>query len=296
MKHFIKVFIVALICFIVVIVIGTNAFNLFSNSQSASVFEVFGFGKDDIVDVLLIGLEHDRADTIMVMSYNKKEKTADIISIPRDTYIERKGFANSANNKINSIYGSKGINGLKDTIESITKIKIDKYVTVDYDAVKALVDAVGGVEVNIPFHMRYSDPYSDPPLNINIPKGKTVITGKNAMEFLRFRKSNYEGYTGYAEGDIGRVKAQQEFVKSAIKKSLSLKLPKVIADVYPYVKTDFSMSELSSLALGSVGFSTENIKFNILPGKTATINGISFYVMNVEETNKLVEQITAAKK
>lgn len=90
------------------------------------------------------------------------------------------------------------------------------------------MDSVGGVEVDVPFHMRYTDPYSDPPLDINIPPGEQLIKGDRAMEFLRFRKTNYAGYSGYSNGDIGRVEAQQGFVKAAIKKALTFRLPLVV--------------------------------------------------------------------
>lgn len=290
MKHFFKVFCISLLCFSVMVAGGlfmlTGSHG--GNADATDIFNIIGNNKDERVNVLLLGLEHERSDTIMVASYNTKTKTADIISIPRDTYIERDGFVNSANNKINSVYTVKGIEGLEEIILSITGLEIDKYITIDYDGVRAAVDAVGGVEVDVPFHMRYTDPYSDPPLDINIPAGKQLISGENAMEFLRFRKTNYAGYSGYAEGDLGRIEAQQGFIKSAIKKALSFRLPKVVSQVYPYVGTDFSLTEASSLAVGSVGLSTDNINFHVLPGAPKTINGISFYLMDSLATKDLV--------
>jgi LCP family protein required for cell wall assembly len=292
-KHFFKVFFISLVCFSVLVVGGLYMFSGYNdeNAHATDIFNIIGNNKDERINVLLLGLEHERSDTIMVASYNTKTKTADIISIPRDTYIERDGFVNSANNKINTVYTVKGIEGLEEIILSITGLKIDKYVTIDYDGVRAAVDAVGGVEVDVPFHMRYTDPYSDPPLDINIPAGRQIIYGDNAMEFLRFRKTNYAGYSGYAEGDLGRIEAQQGFIKSAIKKALSFRLPKVVSDVYPYVKTDFSLSEATSLAVGSVGLSTDNINFHVLPGASRTINGISFYIMDSQATKDLVYSI-----
>ncbi|MGD9569395.1 MAG: LCP family protein [Sedimentibacter sp.] len=290
MKHFFKVFFTSLLCFSVLVVGGLYMLTGFQsgNAHATEIFNIIGNNKDERINVLLLGLEHERSDTIMVASYNTKTKTADVISIPRDTYIDRDGFVNSANNKINSVYTVKGIEGLEEIILSITGLEIDKYVTIDYDGVRAAVDAVGGVEVDVPFHMRYTDPYSDPPLDINIPAGKQVILGDNAMEFLRFRKTNYAGYSGYSEGDLGRIEAQQGFVKSAIKKALSFRLPKVVSEVFPYVGTDFSLTEATSMAVGSVGLSAENINFHVLPGTPQTISGISFYIMDSQATKDLV--------
>jgi anionic cell wall polymer biosynthesis LytR-Cps2A-Psr (LCP) family protein len=160
LKHFFKVFFISLFCFSLVIAGG---FYLLSgvyggNADATDIFNIIGMNKDERVNVLLLGLEHERSDTIMVATYDTKTKTVDVISIPRDTYVDRDGFANSANNKINSVYTVKGIEGLEEMIQSITGIKVDKYVTIDYDGVRAAVDAVGGVEVDVPFHMRYTDP------------------------------------------------------------------------------------------------------------------------------------------
>lgn len=293
MKQFLKVFITSLICFSLIVSGGLFVLTGFNNGTNAEATDIFNIisNKEKRINVLLLGLEHKRSDTIMVASYNPKTKTADIISIPRDTYIERDGFKNSGNNKINSVYTVKGIEGLSEIILGITGIKIDKYVTVDYDGVRAAVDAVGGVEVDVPFHMRYTDPYSDPPLDINIEAGKQLIKGDRAMEFLRFRKTNYQGYQGYADGDLGRIEAQQRFVKSAIKKALTFRLPKVVSEVYPYVSTDVALSEATSLAVSAVGISVEDIKFHTLPGAPKTINGISFYIINQEETKNLIYDI-----
>lgn len=232
------------------------------------------------INVLVVGLEHTRTDTIMVASYDRKNKVGDIISIPRDTLYEREGYT-SGGLKINAVYQSEDIDGLIDAVESLLSIPIHKYVTVDYEAVVAGVNALGGVEIDIPFPMKYSDPYDDPPLYINIPAGRQLLLGEDALKFLRYRK-------GYSEGDIGRIKAQQEFVKETVKKLLSFKLPTFIKEVYPYVGTNFSITELIALASDAVGFSMDNLNTHILPGVGKYIGDLSFVIPNYEETLQLV--------
>ncbi len=294
MKRFFRVFFISLICFSLIVAGGLIWLNgsLTEGSADASdIFKILSNDKDDRINVLVLGLENTRSDTIMIASYDTKNKTGDVISIPRDTYVDRDGYINNGNNKINSVYSVKGIEGLSEIILNITGIKIDKYVTIDYDGVRAAVDAVGGVEVDVPFHMRYTDPYSDPPLDINIEPGEQLIKGDRAMEFLRFRKTNYAGYSGYSDGDLGRVEAQQGFVKAAIKKALTFRLPLVVKEVYPHVDTDFSLMEATSLAMGSIGLSIENVNFHILPGYTQTRNGLSFYILDYLETKDLIYSI-----
>ena len=294
MKRFFKVFFISLICFSLIVAGGLfwlNGSITDGRVDASDIFKILSNDKDDRINVLVLGLENTRSDTIMIASYDTKNKTGDVISIPRDTYVDRDGYINNGNNKINSVYSVKGIEGLSEIILNITGIKIDKYVTIDYDGVRAAVDAIGGVEVDVPFHMRYTDPYADPPLDINIEPGEQLIKGDRAMEFLRFRKTNYAGYSGYSNGDIGRVEAQQGFVKAAIKKALSFKLPLVVKEVYPYVDTDFTLTEATSLAVGSIGLSAENVNFHTLPGTAQTRNGISFYILDYLATKDLIYSI-----
>lgn len=293
MKHFLKIFSVSLICFSLIIIGGLFWLNGQNggSADATDIFKILSNDKDKRINVLVLGLENTRSDTIMVVSYDAKNKTGDVISIPRDTYVDRDGFVNSGNNKINSVYTVKGIEGLSEIILHITGLKIDKYVTIEYDGVRAAVDVIGGVEVDVPFHMRYTDPYADPPLDINIEPGKQIIKGDRAMEFLRFRKTNYAGYSGYTDGDIGRIEAQQGFVKAAIKKALTFRLPAVVKEVYPHVDTDFSLAEVTSLAVGSIGLSAENINFHTLPGYPQTRNSLSFYMVDYLAAKDLIYSI-----
>lgn len=311
MKQFLKVFFMSLLVFTLVISAGILSYAKFFTPENMSEDPLEGFeqtAQDDEstefdtplekaihesnrINVLLVGLEGTRSDTIMVASFDRKTKEANLISIPRDTYYYREGYSKYADTqKINAVYGmeEEGIKALVKAVEEITGIPIDNYATVDYDGVRAAVDAIGGVEVDVPFHMRYTDPYDDPPLNIDIPAGKQIIYGNKAIEFLRFRKSNYEGYYGYINGDLGRIQAQQKFVKSAVKKALSLKLVNVATAVYPYVETDLTLTNMLSLAKDAIGFSTENLESTTLPGTDKMMAGLSFYFANGEEMTKLV--------
>lgn len=243
------------------------------------------------INMLLVGLEGTRSDTIMLASYDRKTKEASIISIPRDTYYYREGYYKYSDvQKINAVYGmeKEGIRALVNAVEELTGLKIDNYATIDYDGVRAAVDAIGGVEFEVPFHMRYSDPYDKPPLEINIPAGKQIIKGAKAMELLRFRKTNYPGYQGYPNGDLGRVQTQQKFMTAAIKKSLSLKLPSVISAVYPYIETDLTLTDMLGLGKDAIGFSMENLETMTLPGTDKMLGGVSFFLVDGEEITKIV--------
>lgn len=312
MKQFFKVFALSLIIFSLVIATGIFTYSNFSspegivenpkdddplvseedNDDNLTLLEK-AMRDSNRVNALLLGFEGARSDTIMLASYDRKTKEANIISIPRDTYYQRDGYGKySEMQKINAVYGSEkdGYKAVMAAVEDITGISIDKYVAINYKGLRAAVDAIGGVEVNVPIHMKYTDIYDDPPLYIDIKPGQQMIYGDKVMELLRFRTGD-PGYPSFPNGDLGRVEMQQEFIKSAIKKSLSLKLPSVISAVYPHVETNFTLTELLGLAKDAIGFSTENLKAEVLPGEAEYLGTdpvLSFYIPDGQEITRLV--------
>jgi LCP family protein required for cell wall assembly len=236
------------------------------------------------VNVLLLGMEGPRSDTIVLASFDPKAKKVDLISIPRDTYYPRKGYNTADKKKLNAVYGDSGAEGtMKAVSELLGGIPVHHYVKVTYAGVERIVDSLGGVKVNVPFDMVYDDPYDTPPLHINIPKGTQVLKGKNAVHFLRFRKD-------YPDGDLGRIRAQQQFMKAAMGKVFSFRLPVVANTVFKYVKTDMPLSDILLLAGDAVGMSSGNVETHGLPGK-ATEKGVSYFLHDVDASKALVTEM-----
>ena len=167
---------------------------------------------------------------------------------------------------------------------------INYYVVVDYDTVKEVVDSMGGVPMDITFHMHYNDPYDKPPLKIDIPEGHKVLDGDTAVEFLRFRKGS-DGYKGYPEGDIGRVKAQQEFIKSAFRQALGLSLPKVVKTTLENVDSDIPLGVAAKLAAKAAGINGEDMTTVTIPGKSGMRDGLSFWLPDEEGIKEMLMQI-----
>jgi len=248
------------------------------------------FNKSNRINVMLLGMEGPRTDTIMVASYDPDIKKIDIISIPRDTYYHREGYNSADKKKINAVYFDEGVQGVESAVSDVLLgMPIDYYIRVKYDGVEKVVDSLGGVPVYVPMRMRYDDPYDSPPLRIDLPKGDKVLSGKEAVQFLRFRKNN-DG-TGYPDGDLGRIKAQQDFMKAAFKKTLSYRLPIVANTVLKYVKTDIPLSEVAKLATSAIGMSSEDFSAYSLPGGAFNAQGLSYYLSDVEKTAEMIEEI-----
>jgi LCP family protein required for cell wall assembly len=188
----------------------------------------------------------NRTDTMMLCKVNFETGEVNILSIPRDTKVKINGRKNEA--KINAAHSHGGPYLAVDTVRNLLNIDLNYYVTVDYKAVKEIVDAIGGVEIDVPMNMKYYDPTDKPPLKINLKKGLQVLDGDKAIQFLRFR-------SGYAEADIGRIKSQQMFMKELVKQTLKpkniLKLPKLVNTYFDYVDTNIPFGVVMQ-GIGSV--------------------------------------------
>ncbi|MBQ8591018.1 MAG: LCP family protein [Firmicutes bacterium] len=229
------------------------------------------FGTDNRVNVLLLGMNHNMADTIMVASFHTEEKTIDLISVPRDTYYERSEFKSSATQKINSIYNTEKENGMQKLARAVSDVlqgmPLHYYMAVDYEGVGNIVDAMGGVEFNVPFHMKYSDPTDTPPLYIDVPAGLQTLDGENVMEFLRFRKTNVPGYKSYPDGDEGRIRTQQAFMIAAFEQAMKGDMLKTAGAVFENVDSDFTWGTVAKLVAKAVGVDTMEVTTWKIPGE-----------------------------
>lgn len=261
--------------------------------------------KSKRINILVLGVEKDpRTDSILFVSFEPKAKKLDIISIPRDTYYWEKGYNLPGQRKINAKYGRSikygkdiAAKGTVNAVEKLLKVQIHNYVTVSYKGVEDIVDYIGGVKINVPFNMRYTDLSDNPPLIINIPKGKQILNGKQSVKFLRWRKNNNN--IGYPDGDLGRIKAQQDFIIAAIKKSFGKKLPSIIKKSFDTVNTDLSKKDAVYYAIKAIGIKTDNISTYILPGeskfKKIQNQKLSYFFYDEKETKELLNKIYRVK-
>lgn len=245
------------------------------------------------INVLVMGVESTRTDTIIFLSIDTGKNSIDAVSIPRDTYYPVEGKDGLGQKKINAVYGFKdsgGSQGLTSAVSDLLNTKIDYYISVDYKGVSEIVDLIGGVEVEIPFKMKYDDPYADPPLHIDFEPGIQKINGDEALEYLRFRKSN-DGSVG--GGDVSRIERQQDFLKSAGKSSLNLKLPFVIVRGLSYVDTDMPFYKGGLIGTSMIGINSKKINFHTLPMDYSGYgnDGLSYFFHDQEETNNLMDDI-----
>lgn len=219
--------------------------------------------KDQMWTFLLMGTDdgNGNADTLMVAAYDVKEQKVGVVSVPRDTIVDRDWTRYP---KINGAY-SRGVEQVRKEVSYLLGIPIDFYIKVDIKAFVALVDEVGGVDFNVPVDMNYDDPWQN--LSIHYQKGVQHLNGQQALEVVRFRHNN--DMSGYS--DVGRTQTQQALLTAVAKKVLSWgNVPKVanFVDIFAdYVDTDLSVSDM-------VYFATQAIYMDLEAGvSTKTLEG-----------------------
>ena len=244
-----------LVAILAVVFVAKFAFSSVGSGKKSEVLDAYKRG--DRKNILVMGTDKSglRSDVIMIFSFSDKDKTINSVSVPRDTRVQLYGRYQKINAGLAIGEEDLAIQAVKD----ITGIPIHEYVKVNFQAVSDVVDAVGGVEFDVPQNMRYSDPYQD--LEINLDKGLQVLDGDKALQLLRFRK--------YPMGDLQRVKVQQDFVKAAFEQKLKLKYVlkagKIFEAIEDNITSSLTVAEVTKLARKVMSSGTDSINTLELP-------------------------------
>lgn len=224
-----------------------------------------------------------RTDTIILVNIDPRTKSVNALSIPRDSkvYLPK----NHGVNKINAAHAIGGVEMTKRTVEDTLGVHIDRYIMVHDDAVKAIVDAMGGVDIYVEKPMRYHDYTAG--LHINFAKGNQHLDGQKAVEYLRFRHD--------ALGDIGRTQRQQWLLRSILTQlkqpSTITKIPDIISVAKKYVKTDMSFYEMTQYAGLAKHVDMDKIEIAMLPGGPNQKGYISYWILDPEKTQEVVNRV-----
>lgn len=242
--------------------------------------------KKSEINALIVGTNQNLTDTMIYVNYNVETGKVAMMSIPRDTYITNEYCVG---HKLNSLYRGKNTQAFIEQIEDLIGVNIDYYLIFDSKMLIEIVDKVGGVEVDVPMRMKYDDPTQN--LHIDLKKGTQVLNGKQAEQFVRYRKGN-DG-SGYARGDIQRTEVQQQFIKNFISTVLSTKnltkIPDLINIALDNTDTNITAREALKYSTDVAKIDTSNISSCTAPGEAKYINNISYFVMDKEKTKELVK-------
>lgn len=243
--------------------------------------------KDHFYTILLGGLDDENggSDTNLLMAIDAENGAINVVSLPRDTLLN----VSWSVKKLNNAYHHGGFTQTMDEVSRLLGIPVDYYVTVNLRAFVELVDAIGGVDFDIPVDMNYDDPYQD--LHIHFDKGPRHLSGAEALQVVRWRQNN-DG-SGYATADIGRIGTQQAFLMAVAKQTLQLSnWDKVgaMAEIFQkWVDTDLKLSNLIWIGEQALTTGSDNISFLTLPGDGAGwYKGGSYYVLDPEAALEMV--------
>ena len=274
-----------------------------SSTGDISSLDAIPEGEVGVVNILLLGVDEGgyRSDTIMIANINGYTNEVNILSVPRDTRIALNNGRNHV--KINSAIGI----GIQETnkgnysepedyailkIKELTGLPIHYFMTIDFEAFKDIIDTLGGVDFEVPFRMKYDDPVQD--LHIDLQPGMQHLDGQAAHDFVRFRQGN-PGYQGYAMGDLGRIEAQQAFLKALVEQKAKPEYIAKATELYEiicqYVRTNYTVRDLVRHLSVANKLTSDNVKMYQLPGHSQTIGGGSYFIVDSDELQTLVDTV-----
>lgn len=254
--------------------ISESFFPPFSESSTIAPFDRRNF------TMLVCGIDNSLwlTDVIMVARVNLNDKSAVVLQIPRDSYVGPE----YTTGKINAIYGSvskDGIEQLKSEIEDMLQLRIDFYATITLEGFRNVIDNLGGVPIDIPQRITYL------PGQV-IEPGQQTLTGEQAEWFVRYR-------AGYASGDLGRINAQELFLRAlmkAVKDKGRMEAFKSVTKNYDNITTNLPLIQLLSLANEAFWIENDSISFFTAPGSGVTSGGYAVYNLDAEGLAEILNQ------
>lgn len=256
-----------------------------------------------LLNILLLGIDESGAlcDTIMLFSIDQYSSEVNLLSVPRDTRV----MVGSSHVKINSTLGigkqevSRGrINEPEDyvisKVKEVTGMPIHYFVSVNLQGFKDVIDALGGVDYDVPYDMNYDDPTQN--LHIHLQAGYQHLDGQAAHDYVRYRHdTNGRSPGNYVKGDEGRIEAQQNFIKEVISQKLTGASVAHITELYKilnkYVRTNFTGADLAKYTSLITTIRPEKITTYQLPGEAQYIGGVSYYIYDPAAAQELVDTV-----
>ena len=237
------------------------------------------------IHVMILGIDErkddvGRSDTLMVATVDPDKETASLMSIPRDTRVAIEG---AGYDKINAAYAYGGYALTKKTLEQLLDVPMDYYILIDVHAFERIIDALDGIDIDVEKRMYYEDPWDDDGgLVIDIYPGMQHMTGEKAIQYVRYRDT---------EGDIGRIRRQQRFMRAVLQKvttpEIFAKLPEIVGEVAKSVKTDLDTSDMIKFLQIMKKVQEQGLTAEMAPGNPAWFKGVSYWIPDIMEIRRM---------
>jgi LCP family protein required for cell wall assembly len=294
---YLRIVIIVLSSIIVIGGLGAGSIFLYINSINKTINSINTSEVENIlapiessqepVTILILGLDtrdtlndKGRADIIMMLYLNPEEITGSLLSIPRDTLVD---IPDHGEDKINAAYAYGGEELMIKTINSFLGAEINHYVTLDFEGFIQLIDALGGVDINI------ERPLVDPKSGANFSAGNHHLTGEQALSYTRSRSTEL--------GDIGRIQRQQQLFKELLKQKLDIRylssVPYYFNILVDNTRTDLDILTILSYSKAVLSFSSESFETSIIPSRSSWVKDdtVSVQIPDIEEARAMWERI-----
>lgn len=222
------------------------------------------------------------SDSMLLLRFDPTKGKFTLLSIPRDTYANVEGRGMTKINAANFYGGPAG--SAKSVSELLGGVTIDRYVRINVQAVEKLVDALGGVTIDVPFDMKYQDDSQH--LYINLKAGKQHLDGNKLLQFARFRYDKL--------GDIGRVQRQQMIMRALMEQTVNVKtltqLPQILSVVQSHIDTNLSIEELFALVNFGTKINRSDVQMLMVPGEFSDPDKYraSYWLPDLEKLDEIV--------
>lgn len=265
----------------------TRSVNILIMGTSVLTSDVKDKNEDSILDLgyhapvnSLDGL----SDVMLLVRFNPETRQLVVLSIPRDTRTLVEGYGVRKINDAN-YFGGPALSA-KALSELLGGVRIDRYIRINIQGVKKLVDALGGVKIYVPLDMKYQDDSQH--LYINLKQGEQHLKGEQALQFLRFRYDKL--------GDIGRIQRQQMLMRAMMDQTLNVstigRLPKILSVIQEHIDTNLTIEEIAALA----GFAAQNnpsdVQMLMVPGDFSNPEeyNASYWLPNYERLDAMIAE------
>ena len=235
------------------------------------------------INILVLGCDEregdsaTRADVIMLATIRPDAKQVSVFSIPRDTRVE---IAGHGKDKINHSMAYGGIPLIQSSIENLLNVQIDHYVKVNFDGFINVIDALGGVNIDVPCRMY------KPLEAIDLQAGYQTLDGSEALAFVRWR--------GDGMGDYGRIERQQQFLSAVTAKVKDMSLGQalnVVSAVMDSIETDMSIKQMTSYGINLLGIGSEDVKTYSFTGESVWIEGVNYVEPDMDAIHDIVDKM-----
>ncbi|MCD6310404.1 MAG: LCP family protein [Candidatus Eremiobacteraeota bacterium] len=305
-----------IICLVILFIIGVIAIGIgfiysTGKEKQAAFIDIvrmvvkpgkIAFKGKDSLKILVLGLDYNytekgipytkgsRSDTVFVVRVDSEGKNLNILSIPRDVRVKlADGYGYDDHDRINAAYSLGGLPLAMATVEKFLETDIDHYVIIRSYSLKDLVDAIGGVAVDVEKDMDYDDNWGH--FHVHLKKGPQILNGEQAVGYCRFRND--------AEGDRGRIRRQQQFITALVKDlkkpSNLVKVDKIARAFKKLIETDMSVFQLIDLAKVYRDFNLKNISTGVIDGTDDIVSETSVIIPDEKRKDFLVQHLLEGK-